>query len=232
MTLMVLFQYFQVFLSLIIGLLIVRKFQKSIGNLVIQLIPVKKRVTDDFLNLKTKYTYIISLLIFVVISFTGYLLLETIERKTSPSSQQKPKSRKQETLVPSSTTQSIPFNLAPKVKSEASTPSESTLTPTTYETSVPSPSPKPKPAKPQKAIANQKLYLQLHAFKLEQNAYTTFESYYSNYGSLVQLGYDPNSTIPYKLLLGPFLNRSDIQQFKLQQSLQGFVRDLQGIRIL
>jgi len=224
------FDLFQVLFSLLAGFYLARRGRPLLRKLVVQFTPVKKRVSDDFVNTQIRRSTIAAIVTAILIALLLFWSTEQLE-----SSLVRTESRQQVIPAPPSSPKSAPKagNTTKGAMPPSETDSSGALAerPSRARTSKkPKPEPKParRPSSPRpKAPAitpGGHYYLQLYAFDARDNAERQYAYWSGRMPEPVLIIYQPGTEGPYKVLLGPFDRRSTVVRYRRARRLEGFVK--------
>jgi len=216
----------RILLALLAGFWVARYFRAAIRGLVIRLMPLKYRMSEQSFHLQSRISTALAILIALAI---GFIVNQGLNRAIEAAGDKWwSKSDKMETFSFPAEPESVhtepePIpspepDISPVPSLAEEKPSEKTATPDSYGST----------AAPQKGSH----YLQVSAFDETDNAWRYYHAMERRYPGRAHLGKVSNGPGLYKALLGPFPNRAATLSFRARHNLQGFPRDLKQVQLL
>lgn len=221
--------------ALFLGFWIASRLQGLLRAMVIRMMPVRYRMSEEYFNIQTRISMAVAVAIGLGIAaltywgigkagsaITGPIVSRssTVEIEPTPAPPlAAPSWEPEESPAPSDTlpTREDTPQVSPASSSEPALPE-------TYEEPKPvrisSP---PPPANP--------YYLQLYAFVSETRAWQQKAHWASRLPRSIHVGIDPGGAVPYKVLAGPFNSRQQAIEFRKKHKLASFPRQLGQIRL-
>lgn len=208
-------------LALIAGIVFARLLRKPVRVVVTRMIPIQKRIEDNFYKRLTRITTVVGIVLaLTVATLTNYGILrlaggweQTEQVDIQPLDDGD--SWTPETFLESPLPASRPveeLNLMPSIPEiYEATPAEPEITPMA-----------PMPA--ERTPAPGRFYLQLYAFQHYENALRQVQVWPGGELYRCHLAFAPGEDVPYKILIGPFSSRDAARQFRRRKGLSGFPR--------
>lgn len=219
-------------LGLIAGIWLARKMRGFLRWLVVHLMPVRYRVSEQSFNMQTRISASLAYLLALGVAALVYTGLGKAWDKASM-----PRVAKTETAEASSSsleptlpsTYSAPVYNAPE---EAAPPQENLPAP------APAPPPAtmrapepPPPARPDVYEESGRYFVQLYAFREEARAWAQKQYWQGRLSQRVWVGVAAGEPVPYKVLAGPFHGRQEARRYLRSNGLAGFPREQKDIRL-
>jgi len=224
------FDLFQILFSLFAGFYLARRARPLLRKLVVQLTPVKKRVSDDFVNTQIRRSTIAAIVVAILIALLLFWGTEQLERSlVTTESRQRVVPLQPSPPKPGSKPENTPTGTTPPTETDS--PEIIVEQPPQPSTSQkPKPEPKttrrsspPRPEVPAITPGGH-YYLQLYAFDARDNAERQYAYWSGRMPEPVLIIYEPGTEGPYKVLLGPFDRRSTVVRYRRARGLEGFVK--------
>lgn len=203
-------------LGLAAGIWLARKMRGFLRWLVVHLMPVRYRVSEQSFNMQTRISASLAYLLALGVAALVYTGLGKAWDKASM-----PRVAKTETAEASSSsleptlpsTYSAPVYNAPE---EAAPPQEN----------LPAP-----PARPDVYEESGRYFVQLYAFREEARAWAQKQYWQGRLSQRVWVGVAAGEPVPYKVLAGPFHGRQEARRYLRSNGLAGFPREQKDIRL-
>lgn len=229
MNLHVFFQYFQFFFSIGLALLVFFRLRKPLSAMIVQMMPIKTRVSDEFFNIQARISLMVGIILALIIAAIIYSGFETVEHRFA-------KPAVEQTLVPSRSSErpqpmSEPIEENQPATNPTTAPDDDNNTMRTdtlpiqgrQKKFVANPLSEPK-ASLQSVAESEDFFLQLHAYKNYDFALHQFEYLGQQLDRRVWLTRIEGEAVPYKLVVGPFPSRASLRRYQSQHGLDGWVR--------
>ncbi len=215
------FEIARLLVGLAAGFWLTRKMRGLIRGVVVRLMPVRYRVSEQSFDHQTRLSTMLAYLVALGIAVAVHLALGKASRALNM-----PWVKKEEQTMVRSTPLEQPAPTPPPVYEPAPPPA----VPTEYAAPEP-PAAQEAPARPTAYHGDESFYLQLYAFQSEARAWQQQQYWQGRLSLPVQVGIAPGEGIPYKVVVGPFSSRADARRYGRSQRLEGFPRPHHGIRL-
>lgn len=194
-------QVVQILFALAVGAYISYRLKNQIRKVITQLMPMKKRVAEDFFHVLSRRSAITSLVLIILISGGCYFGIEVLKQQWFPEQM--------------NTKNSMKTSMSPPQIPSTSLPKENKAV--IQETQEDIPQPKSKPTTPQLVY-----FVQLHAFHYYSNAIQQYNYYRKTFGNQVRLVKQTGFT-PYRIWIGPFSSTNAAKAFQTEHHLNGLL---------
>lgn len=227
------FQYFQIFFSIAIAFIITYRIRKPIRAVIVQMMPVKQRVSDDFFHIQTRIGLVVGVIVALIIAFITYMGLEVVERQFSEKKVEqggfvKPSVYEETEPV------AVPKTMPPNESDEQDLDAKEDLppeNPSEAEEKEESPAVQNNPERTSSRSETGRWYLQINAFDVYDNAVRQYETLRRELDRTVWLVVAPGERGLYKVLIGPFPDRAALRRYRSRHQLQGWPRHREGLRV-
>ncbi len=191
--------------SLTLGLYLSKKIRPHLRKLILRLMPLKYRFSEEFFGLQNRITTTVLLLVAASIITFCYLLTGKVEKEVTQFS----------FFSTTSESEIYPFREEAQVDFD---PGHSLIEDTLPENRV-----LPKVAELDQPLTETTFFLQLYAFQHLERAQVQ-QSYWSGrLSKKVKIVIVEESPAPYKVWVGPFATRSEARKFNQKYQLGGFI---------
>lgn len=212
-------------LSLVLALLVVLRLRAPLRGLIIRLMPLKVRMSEKAFDRQARLSNIIGFSAWTILAAALYLasaplaglLANAAPAEREPAEQ--PARPEQQSLPPAPIPEPAP---SPPQEPRADAP------PAAKEEKLPEARTSPESYGPD---ASQPIYLQLGAYRELAHARASRRRYEQRLSRRPRIGHQPGSHAPYKVLLGPFPDRSAVVTYRSRYRLPGYPRQLTGVRL-
>ena len=209
------------------GFWLARKMRGSLRWMVVRLMPVRYRVSEQSFNMQARFSAALAYLLALGVALFIYIGLGKAGEKLNL-----PRIAVEETteISPDSPEPALPQKYAAPVGSPPEEPArpEDSLR---VAAAVPPPAPGPPPVYPASYDESGQCFAQLYAFQEEARAWAQKQRWESRLPHKVWVGVAVGESIPYKVLVGPFSHRQEARRFLRSQGLHGFPREQKDIRL-
>lgn len=210
------------------GFWLARKVRGSLRWLVVRLMPVRYRVSEQSFNMQARFSAALAYLLALGVALFIYIGLGKARDKLAP-----PRVTIEEV------TEISPSSMGPTLETSSGTPVySSTSEAPPRRDSLPAvalepqrPAPGPPPAYPSSYEENGRYFVQIFAFKEEARAWAQKQYWESRLSRRVWVGVATGEAVPYKVLVGPFGQRQDARRYLRSEGLAGFPREQEDIRL-